>query len=273
MTDFEIRPFHLDGEKGRLFALLYTPQNPQQTVVFVPPFAEEMNKCRQQVSRTAQALVESSCAVLIVDLFGTGDSEGNFSEATWSSWQADVETAMRWADVNLPDEQCIVATRLGCVLAAEALLLAGRKVAKTVFWHPVVSGSQFMTQFLRLQVAASMMEPGGQVTVDALRGKLSEGASLEVAGYELTPSLWQSVEGTDLLDSVKPGLGRLSVIEIGRVRKEGLSPAAKKIVGAAEAEGVDVSCQRVPGDPIWAATEIVTNSLLQTSTLDHLALS
>ncbi|MEM7501112.1 MAG: hydrolase 2, exosortase A system-associated [Pseudomonadota bacterium] len=272
MSDFEIRPFFLEGEEGRLFTLLYMPPKPQQAVVFVPPFAEEMNKCRQQVSRTAQALVKNDCAVLIVDLFGTGDSQGDFSGATWNLWKADLETAMRWADLNLPDSQSIVATRLGCILAAEALVAAKREVTRTVFWHPVVSGSQFMTQFLRLQVAASMMEAGGQVTVDELRGQLSKGANLEVAGYELTPGLYQSVEQADLLAAIDPALGELSVVEVGRVRKDGLSPAAKKIVGAADRRGVRVSCRRVPGDPIWAATEIVTNSQLQASTLEHLGI-
>lgn len=236
----------------------------------MPPFAEEMNKCRRQVTQTACVLAEKGCAVLLVDLFGTGDSEGDFAEARWGTWKSDVITAIRWMESEGFSVDSIVATRLGCALAAESLNEAGRSVLSTVFWQPVVSGRQFVTQFLRLQVAASMMDSGGQVTVEELRTRLKEGKSLEIAGYELTQGLWSAIEEANLLSCLSRRLGRLHIIEVGRVQKSGLSVPGQRLMAAARKQDIEVTGQRVPGDPMWAATEIVTNSLLGEATVAHI---
>ena len=39
----------------------------------------------------------------------------------------------------------------------------------------------------------------------------------------------------------------------------------------AQEQGIEVTAQRVPGDPMWATTETVTNSLLEEVTVAHLA--
>jgi len=256
---------------GRIFALLYMPKVAKQGVVFVPPFAEEMNKCRRQITQTADALVEKGCAVLVVDLFGTGDSEGDFAEARWEIWKSDVITALNWMESEVPAVESIVAMRLGCALAAESLADTGKSVLNTVFWQPVVSGRQFMTQFLRMQVAASMMESSTQVTVEALKAQLETGTSLEIAGYELTPELWLSVEDVDLLTSLNRRLGELHIVEVGRTLNDGLSVNGERLMTAAREKNIPVTGRRVPGDPIWAATEIVTNSLLEETTVAHIA--
>ena len=53
----------------------------------VPPFAEEMNKCRPMVTEVALGLAESGIASIVPDLYGTGDSGGDFSEGDWETWQ------------------------------------------------------------------------------------------------------------------------------------------------------------------------------------------
>ena len=246
------------------------PEVAKQSVIFVPPFAEEMNKCRRQITQTAHALAEKGCAVLVVDLFGTGDSAGDFSEARWAIWKSDVITAISWMESAAPAVESIVATRLGCVLAADSLCDAGKSVLNTVFWQPVVSGRQFMTQFLRLQVAASMMGSATQATVESLRAQLEAGETLEIAGYELTPELWLSVEDVDLLTSLNQGLGELHIVEVGRTLNDGLSVTGERLMAAAREKDIPVSGRRVPGDPIWAATEIVTNFLLEETTVAHI---
>jgi len=76
-------PFFLETEKGKLFAVSYLPNSTNQVatapsyegaVLFIPPFADEMNKTRQLVAQQARQLAEHNFAVLILDLYGTGDS-------------------------------------------------------------------------------------------------------------------------------------------------------------------------------------------------------
>jgi exosortase A-associated hydrolase 2 len=261
----------LDSSAGRIFVVLYLPEKAKRGVIFVPPFAEEMNKCRRQAAQTARSLARSGCAVLIVDLFGTGDSDGEFSEASWDSWKSDIIAAISWMESEVKAVDAIVAVRLGCALAAESLRESDRSVSHTVFWQPVLSGQKFIAQFLRLQVAASMMGSGPQMTVDALRRQLEAGLSLEIAGYDLAPELWRSVEDIDLESSMTRRLGELNIVEIGRMRNDGLSMTGERLMRAAREKRIKATGRRVPGDPIWSATEIVTNSCLEEATVAHLA--
>ena len=55
------RPFCLRGANGPLMAIYYAPgvaPSPAGDLLFVPPFAEEMNRCRAMVALQARALSE-----------------------------------------------------------------------------------------------------------------------------------------------------------------------------------------------------------------------
>ncbi len=56
----------------------------------LPPFAEEMNKCRRMMALTAYALQAAGLDVLFVDLFGTGDSGGDFADGSLEVWRSDL---------------------------------------------------------------------------------------------------------------------------------------------------------------------------------------
>src|SRR5687768_8838655 len=69
---------------GRRFCLLHMPSRPARAlVVYVHPFAEEMNKSRRMAALQARALAASGHAVLQIDLLGCGDSSGDFGDASW----------------------------------------------------------------------------------------------------------------------------------------------------------------------------------------------
>lgn len=229
-----------------------------------------MNKCRRQVTETAELLVVAGYAVLVPDLFGTGDSAGEFRAATWTTWRDNVVSAISWSmEQGLPVTG-IVAIRLGCILAAEALEHASYTVRRTVFWQPVESGRQFMTQFLRLRVAASMMQSDRKETVDDLKRRLERGDAVDVAGYCLSSELWQAVEERQLSPLLSSRLGQLSVFDIGREPGE-VSIATKRLLEKAIAREVNASADRIEGEPFWSATEIVTNRELTRRTVDDLA--
>ena len=68
------------GTKGPIFVLLRKPLVPPRgCVLVVPPFAEEMNKCRRMVTELAIRLAEQGIATLQPDFYGTGDSAGDFT--------------------------------------------------------------------------------------------------------------------------------------------------------------------------------------------------
>ena len=274
MTQPRLEPFFLNTSRGRIFLLLRAPgeaASVQRCVLFVPAFAEEMNKCRRQVTETTNALVANGLSALVVDLYGTGDSEGEFSAATWDGWKSNIDTAMAWAGrAGLPIEG-LVATRLGCALAAESLRDTGRNVQRTVFWQPVHIGRQYITQFLRLRVTASMMEGDAKETVDGLKARLNCGERLEVAGYELPPELWRAIENIELSASLSDSLGQLRLVEVGRARDGELSVVGRRLVDAAQERDIDTSGVHISGEPFWSTTEIVVNPELTELTVQFLS--
>ena len=75
-------PFFLDRASGSLFAIHHRAgAAPCGTVLFIPPFAEEMNRARRMVALQARDLAAAGWDVLQLDLFGTGDSQGDFGDA------------------------------------------------------------------------------------------------------------------------------------------------------------------------------------------------
>lgn len=271
MTQGRLEPLFLESSAGRIFLILRVPEAAQHCVLFVPPFGEEMNKSRRQVTETAQSLVAKGFAVIVFDLLGTGDSQGDFADATWEAWKTNVASAMEWAEREGLPVDMVIATRLGCALAAESLQTAGRTVSRTIFWQPVDNGRQFMTQLLRLRVAASLMEADKNETVDGLKTRLASGETLEIAGYALSSDLWRSIEAIELATSLHLSLGKLQIVEIGRSSAGAMSPAGRRLIVAATERGVPVSGERIAGEPFWTATEIVTNTELKDITVACLA--
>lgn len=228
-------------------------------MLFAPPFGEEMNKSRRQVAATAEHLVAAGYAVVVPDLFGTGDSAGDFSDATWDTWRSNLVSTITWSvEQGLP-VQAVIALRLGCVLAAQALKEAEHQVARTAFWQPVESGRQFMTQFLRLRVAASMMQDDAKETVEELKNRLRGGEVIEVAGYALGSDLWRAIEQLELTPSIDRRLGHLASWEIGPGAEGGLSVPGKRLLQSAIQHGLNASAERLQGEPFWSSTEIVVH--------------
>lgn len=268
MTGRPFKASFLDSDGRRIFVLLRAPADATNCVLLVPPFAEEMNKSRRQFSLAAERLIEAGFGVLLPDLYGTGDSEGDFADADWRAWMADLRNVCDWA------EDCcglrvssMLALRLGCVLAAEAFGGGARRLEKSVFWQPVDDGNRYLNQFLRLRVAASMMDDDRRETVDGLRSRIEAGDTLEIAGYPVSQRLGQAIGNARLLPHLGANLGDLHVLEVGRSSESRLSAVGQRIAEAARKSGAVVEGLRVPGEPFWSSTEIVVNRPLLDETL------
>ena len=106
-----IKTGFLEGPNGKLHVSIFVPSQAvplRGCVIHVPAFAEEMNKCRPMVSRQARGLAESGIAVVVPDLSGTGDSEGEFSSATWLNWKADLAYLVHWSQDRVGGRGCPV---------------------------------------------------------------------------------------------------------------------------------------------------------------------
>jgi exosortase A-associated hydrolase 2 len=240
-------------------------------VLVVAPFAEEMNKSRRLLTEVACALADRGVATVLVDAFGTGDSAGEFRDADWNGWREDLARVAAWTGEEGWPVAALLGVRTGCILGAQLAREIPGRLRRSVFWQPVLEGDRFLTQFLRLRVAASMMEAGGKETTTELRERLRRGEVLEIAGYDLSDRLASQLEGLHLATEITQGLGDLHWIEVVRGTENTLPTASERAVAAVRESGLDVQTYTVPGEPFWSSTEIVLNPQLVARTVDVLA--
>lgn len=263
MTASRLHADFLPSPRGRLFVVWRLPAGSQgPAVLLVPPFAEEMNKSRRLCTDLAQALNRQGIAVVLPDLHGTGDSEGDFGDADWAGWVDDLRLAAAFAGSIGWPVRGLLGIRLGCQLAADFSRLQAEPVQRSVFWQPVTDGGRFLSQFLRLRVAARIMTDG-QESVSQLRSRLAAEGRLDVAGYTLGAGLAAAIEQRNAGSCLDAALGELTVIEVPRPHAEpGMSAAAKQLLDAAAALSIDAAHASAAGEPFWSATEIVRNAML-----------
>ena len=260
--------FFLQGSAGKLFVLYVQPSQVTTTrrdVILVPPFAEEMNKSRHMLNRQAQALADMGIGVLMPDLYGTGDSEGDFAEARWSIWKHDIAAACAWLVEQGSRQISLLGLRLGALLALDFARSTQTPLERIILWQPVLNGTGMMTQFLRQRLAASMLAGAEEKdSTENLRRILHSGQSIEVGGYDLAPELQQVIDTLRidaLVESDSPPIHWLELVsQEGRT----LTPASQKIVQGWHAQGIGVNVIPVPGPAFWSSAEIVlAPSLLQ----------
>ena len=223
--------------------------------VYVHPFAEEMNKSRRMAALQSRALSEAGISVLQIDLFGCGDSAGDFGDATWSLWVDDVVEAVGWLRGRTGFDPLLWGLRSGCLLAVNA----GSKLAARsnyLFWQPVISGSQHLQQFLRLHVAGKLVgrADGDRTGTSELRAKLERGATVDIAGYALSPGVALGLHAADLAPPTSGA--RVGWFELSASDPPELSPAGGTRIAAWRATGNDVAANAVAGLAFWQTQEI-----------------
>lgn len=179
----------VDGSAGPLFVLRIVPGHctPKACLLLLPPFAEEMNRSRKMMAAIGRTLALQGFAVQIADTYGTGDSGGSFEQASWNGWMDDVAILCRHARIGT-EPLWLGGIRTGALLVACQLQRAPEGIAGALMIQPILNGALFLTQFLRLRVAAAMNR-GERESAGALKKLLEEGENVTISGYTLAPAL------------------------------------------------------------------------------------
>jgi exosortase A-associated hydrolase 2 len=267
-----VEVFFLPVEPGQRFAIFHpaATEEPRGAILYVHPFAEEMNKSRRMAALQARAFAQAGFAVLQLDLFGCGDSSGDFGEATWQHWLADLAAGAHWLR-----GRCMAAPlhlwglRLGALLALDFLRETKLSFAGALLWQLPLSGEILATQFLRLELAGEALREGkGGITTGDLRRRITAGEALEIAGYQLNPALLHSMDGLRASD-LAPAVPRVLWLDVRSNEERGLAPAAEKLLYSWKAKGIAIEHETVAGEPFWTTQEIVELPQLVAATIAH----
>ena len=258
--------FFLDSAKGRRFAILSRPQTaPVGGVLFLHPFAEELNRSRRMAALAARAFAQEGWVVLQLDLAGCGDSEGDFGDAGWPDWIDDVAVGWRWLQAECGDAPLVLwSLRAGSLLAADWLARSAASVP-LLLWQPITNGSQCLTQFLRLRAAKEMLGEGdAKPIMAALRAEIAAGIAVEIGGYLLSPALAQGL-GAASLRLPEGYSAPVAVLEIVSSDRTEPSPALTALASRGQL-GVRPSLAVVQGVDFWQTQEIeVVPALIECS--------
>jgi exosortase A-associated hydrolase 2 len=180
-------------------------------VLFVHGSFEERQDAHLVMRDAAERLASDGFPTLRFDLFGHGDSEGDFEDATFETWVANTRDAAReLVRLSGCEHIALVGLRAGALVAAAAaqssLPLSATETrperaafSRLVLWQPVTDGKTYVMDVLRAFLAAEMMvHRHATTTRDALVARLREGQLVNVYGYHLSPALFESLARADL---------------------------------------------------------------------------
>ena len=249
-------------ETGERFCLFHAPPPGTRVlggVVYIHPFAEELNRSRRMAALQARAFAAAGFAVLQMDLYGCGDSSGDFADASWEHWVGDVAMARDWLLHKTGHVPWLWGLRTGCLLATEVVRRGGDHPANLLFWQPVVSGRQHLNQFLRLKLAADLVQSTRGNSSAPLAAQLAAGQTVEVAGYSLSQPLASGLELANL-DGIPMG-SHVACIELAAtigadIKPATNTPALAKQVIRWQAAGCVCVTQCLDGAPFWQAVEV-----------------
>lgn len=224
-------------------------------MLYLHPFAEELNKSRRMVALQVRALATAGFDVLQIDLFGCGDSSGDFADASWADWLADGQLALDWLRKNSLGGLWLWGVRCGALLASD---IARRQVSETslLFWQPVLSGANVVRDFLRLGVAGELMSGHGKEKLSDMRSQLAAGRTIEVAGYGLSAAMADQLSSVSLTCGSLYRSKRIFWLEICSATQFSPPPATKAALAQLQAAGMAACYRAMPGAPFWQTGEI-----------------
>jgi exosortase A-associated hydrolase 2 len=232
----------------RLFSIEWVPASGARgTVVYLPPLAEEMNRCRTLVAETARALAADGWRCIVTDLHATGESDGDSDAADWAVWLDDTARLLE----QLPADAgptVLWGLRTGALLAAEVAAAVPAHVSRLLLWQPVTDGSLYLNQYLRVRIASQMVHAGDKETTELLRRRLMAGDALEVAGYPLPGRLAQALDSRKLSALADRISQPVAWVEVVSQEGGAPSPSSRKLI---DAWPTPIEVQTVSCPVIW----------------------
>lgn len=251
-----VEPMFLDGARGRIFALHFSPvSTPRAHLIFLPPFCEEMNRCRHLVAMQAKIFAGMGYSCLILDLFGTGDSEGELADATWDTWHADVLRGVQWCEQQRSIPIVLWGLRLGALLALDLAATNPGRFSKLLLWQPVTNGKTFLTQVLRARIAYLSGNELPPETTEQMRLSLHQGNTVEVAGYVLGGRLASDIDTLSVNSIGSLENVRIYWLQHSTRPDESLSAGVKRAIDDLESRGCFVEVTMFQSPQIWQLSE------------------
>lgn len=172
-----MNPIHFGSRDRLLFGVYHVPEKGgSKGVVLCYPWGQEYLRAHRSFAYLARTLSAAGLHVLRFDYYGSGDSAGDSTDTSVSSWIADVGVAIdELKDMSGLRSVSLAGLRLGGAVAA--LTATSRTdVSALVLWDPILDGRKYMKELL----VANGYQGDGDPRTDGY------GNSIDVMGFPLT---------------------------------------------------------------------------------------
>lgn len=253
MTPFMLR----EGvQQGHRFCIHHAPAGEARAVVLhAHALAHEMHFARPTSARAARALAAAGFAVLQIDMFGCGDSSGEFEDASFEAWQQDLRAGAAWLQAQHPGRPLWLWAERAAVLWALPAFNLATPAPRHLLWHPLGRGDDALRQLLRTELPAAMDR--GLSAAELRRqaeNAWAQGQAFALGGFQVPAQLAADLRASTVVTA-------LASTEPGRIHIDiGTAPAH---------EPATRGPLRVPGALPWLGQGV--NEALPACTLEALA--
>lgn len=251
-SDIRVLPRFMGEEGNKFFTLQFSClEKPKAHIVFVPPFGEEMNRCRALVSEQARNFAQSGYSCTVIDFYGTGDSQGELQDASLQLWSGNIHLVIE----TLQREVCIPVIlwglRLGAFIAMDFAAKSALVIDHILLWQPVVSGDRYVTQFLRQRVAGLVSKDLPPETTAEIRKRLAQGECIEVSGYTVGGVLMQDIESLSFAGMTALCAGKIHWLENVSEQGADLAAGTAKAIEQLRSLQNDIVIHLYTGPQVW----------------------
>jgi exosortase A-associated hydrolase 1/exosortase A-associated hydrolase 2 len=269
-------PGFAGGARWGQWALPPQGQPERGGLLMVQPFLDEQPIGRRVLSTMASRLATEGWTVLLVDLFGTGDSPGEHGDATLAQWRDDLDRA--WAllrDRTNDPAPALLGARMGALLACDLAARLTTPPRAMVLWNPPASGAALIDPLRRLARLGSASRSGGGGAAGTADGGGAADGAASLAGYPVSPDLITALRALrlDTASARPPGEPAVWLSVQGqRVvdADQAVPPALQAAAQAWQAAGWQAGATLLSQEPWWNAMQAVDSTALQDITLTTL---
>jgi hypothetical protein len=245
LSDSNIEISRCGLETKSMYVVMHRSTKPSgTTLVFCPPFDDEMVDTYARFARWSKQLAVRGISVMRYHPLGTGESDGTRADITLDSLVKDAVTAQHLARQKIKDRRIgYLGLRFGATVSI--LAAAAHPADFLVVWCPVTNLRHYFRELLRSQITASALQGARRRTTQQMIADLDAGKSVDVVGYELFPDLYRQMTAMQALPDTPPA-GK--VLWLARPIDEAV---ARPIVERWKARGSQVDLQVIPETVFW----------------------
>lgn len=219
--NYSEEPFYFDSGALKLFGIWCAPEgDTNSALLFCHPFGEEKKSAHRSFVEAARYLASKGMASLRFDLRGCGDSQGDFTEATFAGWLDDLASAWTETRRRAPGVPGILlGLRMGGALAAIACERLPN-VAALLLWQPMIDGEEEFNMEIRRILVQQMFTTGrAKGKKNDLVAALREGA-IELDGFPISSELYEEIVAFKLKNTRLALPKRTALLQFGHPQRE-----------------------------------------------------